>query len=68
MKPSLVINVLMKTRNISQIFASVVLENQTEKGKSVFKRMKIADTSSLAPCEAPLRCKIKLNLFCVYYP
>jgi len=38
-----------------QIFASVVLENQTEKGKSVFKRMKIADTSSLAPCETPLR-------------
>merc|ERR1719427_991006 len=39
----------------TQIFASVVLENQTEKGKSVFKRMKIADTSSLAPCEPNTR-------------
>ena len=37
----------------------MVLENQTEKGKSVFKRMKIADTSSLAPCEAPLRSENK---------
>ena len=45
-----------------QIFASVVLENQTEKGKSVFKRMKIADTSSLAPCEAPLRFSFSFNL------
>ena len=56
-----------------QVFASVVLENQTEKGRSgvliilnlssiliilirsVFKRMKIADTSSLGPCEPPHR-------------
>ena len=45
-----------------QIFASVVLENQTEKGKSILKRLKIADTSSLAPCEAPLRFSFSFNL------
>ena len=46
-----------------QIFASVVLENQTDKAKSVFKRMKIADTSSLGPCEPTHRfgCQGKLN-------
>jgi hypothetical protein len=30
-----------------QVFASVILENQVERNKSVFKRMRIADTNSL---------------------
>ena len=30
-----------------QVFASVILENQVERSKSVFKRMRIADTNSL---------------------
>jgi hypothetical protein len=31
-----------------QVFASVILENQVDRNKSVFKRMRIADTNSLA--------------------
>jgi hypothetical protein len=30
-----------------QVFASVILENQVDRNKSVFKRMRIADTNSL---------------------
>ncbi len=30
------------------MFASVILENQVDRNKSVFKRMRIADTNSLA--------------------
>jgi hypothetical protein len=30
------------------VFASVILENQVDRNKSVFKRMRIADTNSLA--------------------
>jgi hypothetical protein len=33
---------------ILQVFASVILENQVDRNKSVFKRMRIADTNSLA--------------------
>jgi len=39
----------------TQVFASVILENQLERVKSVFKRMKIADTNSLGPSEPPMR-------------
>ena len=37
------------------MFASVILENQLERVKSVFKRMKIADTNSLGPSEPQMR-------------
>eukprot|EP00090_Calanus_glacialis_P026303 TRINITY_DN4132_c0_g1_i1.p1 TRINITY_DN4132_c0_g1~~TRINITY_DN4132_c0_g1_i1.p1 ORF type:complete len:917 (-),score=292.39 TRINITY_DN4132_c0_g1_i1:102-2852(-) len=39
----------------TQVFASVILENQLERVKSVFKRMKIADTNSLGPSEPQMR-------------
>jgi len=39
----------------TQVFASVILENQLERVKSVFKRMKIADTNSLGQSEAQMR-------------
>ena len=37
------------------MFASVILENQLERVKSVFKRMKIADTNSLGPSDPQMR-------------